>query len=311
MATDMIHLVFSADQCYINYLLIAMDSALRHTRSKCSVYVLSVDFEQPQIDCVNQLAKHHGATAIFPKLIGREYESLPNLLHLSLNTYLRIYSPEVLVNCERLIYLDCDLVVRQGLDELWKTDLGGCPIAAAPMLNAAYGDEFVRRHALPPMHEYFNAGVLLIDAAAWRNYGHGEQIFKWLQTNREGLTFADQDGLNAVFAGQACSLSPAWNCEARLFRELHFPGCFDKSRIMSAIQNPAIIHYSGQVKPWSTTGLCPRRDEYWRHADLVEKVIGRPLVSYPRQERILDRVRATASLLRMQVSHAIRRRVRG
>ena len=63
-----------------------------------------------------------------------EFIELPDLdslagVHLdfkefSLSTFARLWLTELLPNVERVLYLDCDTLVRSPLDELWLTQLG-------------------------------------------------------------------------------------------------------------------------------------------------------------------------------------------
>jgi len=307
MSHQEMHLVMSADSGYLDFLLISLDSAFRNASCHTHAHVLSTDFSERERDPVLRLADFHGAGVDFHQTARRDHESLPNLLHLSLNTYLRIYAAEELIACDRLLYLDCDLIVRRDLAALWTTDLHGCPLGAAPMLNAPYGIDFIRSHKLTPRHRYFNAGVLLIDAEAWRQEGYCDQLFRWLSENRNTLTFADQDGLNAIFAGKTCSLSPAWNCEARLFIERQFPKSRDIDKIIEATAEPAVIHFTGPLKPWGEHGYCPRREEFWRNVDEVSAITARPMNVYRFKNRLADSLRNQASLARVHASHNVRR----
>lgn len=48
----------------------------------------------------------------------------------SLACYLRLFAPTLLPDVDKVLYLDCDLIVNGNLDELWNTDLEGYAVAA-------------------------------------------------------------------------------------------------------------------------------------------------------------------------------------
>jgi lipopolysaccharide biosynthesis glycosyltransferase len=154
--------------------------------------------------------------------------------HLPTAAYVRLLLSSILPpHVDRCAYLDIDLLVGRDIGELLDTDLKGHPIgmvANSGMDEVACG--YVRDQlGLDPDH-YYNSGVLLIDAAAFRRDGHEEGLRE--QARRMPATwFADQDIINAYFRGRILPLDPAWNLRSR----------------QTPIGN-YILHFAGSVKPW-------------------------------------------------------------
>lgn len=48
-----------------------------------------------------------------------------NIRHISITTYARLKLGEYIADCDKVLYLDTDVLVRDGLKPLWDTDLGG------------------------------------------------------------------------------------------------------------------------------------------------------------------------------------------
>ncbi|WP_354062487.1 glycosyltransferase family 8 protein [Devosia sp. 2618] len=148
----------------------------------------------------------------------------------------RLVGPSV----ERILYLDCDMLVREDINKLYRIDMEGFAIAAVRDTFAPYivgGRDLVgNRDIFDIATPYFNAGMVLIDVAKWRDadiIGRMEQYFK------DGVMariYYDQDLLNLVFKDNWLALDPRWNViDARHSHE----GL-----------NPAILHYTGKTKPW-------------------------------------------------------------
>ena len=80
-------------------------------------------------------------------------------------TWTRAFLPEVLTELDRVIYLDCDLIVTDSLRPLWVLALGDSCIGAVTTVFPA--QEWGQRHCLamgvPSTREYFSAGVLLMN----------------------------------------------------------------------------------------------------------------------------------------------------
>jgi len=89
----------------------------------------------------------------------------------SLQSYYRLLLPEVLSSVlQKVIYLDCDLVVNRDVGELWDSDVSGTCLLAVPELIA--GSRFVsskagirlhRELGLPADLRFFNSGVMVIN----------------------------------------------------------------------------------------------------------------------------------------------------
>lgn len=148
----------------------------------------------------------------------------------------RLVGPEV----ERILYLDCDMLVREDVAELFALDLQGNAIAAVRDSIGAFitnrRDLKQNRDLFDPADYYFNAGMVLIDVASWREaniIGRMEEAFASGVMQR---IYYDQDLLNLVFKGQWLKLPWRWNV-------------IDARHAHDGV-DPAIVHYTGPSKPW-------------------------------------------------------------
>ena len=90
-----------------------------------------------------------------------------DLQHISQATYYRLLMSDILpIGVEKVIYLDCDIIVRKSLIELWECDITNYAIGAIHQITREIED--ATRLNYPIEYGYFNAGVLLIYIAYWR-----------------------------------------------------------------------------------------------------------------------------------------------
>ena len=108
----------------------------------------------------------------------------------------------------RVIYLDGDTIVRRSLRALWKIDMKGCPVGAAPEPTCSLKRKAALGLAGRP---YCNAGVLLIDLDAWREQETGKQILEYYRKNGGHLFANDQDAINGSLRDSLYILSGTWN----------------------------------------------------------------------------------------------------
>ena len=183
--------------------------------------------------------------------------------HMSAFSYARLLAADHwLRDYDRLLYIDSDTRIAGALTPLLELDLGHAMAAMAEdcgrYLGAAGGrenwDEYRAATGLPLDAPYYNAGVMLLDAARWREEGLGRQAEAMVRARGPALRFMDQDVLNVLLAGRIAELSPRWNFMT------HYMGL----GLEAAVQ-PRILHYANVLKPW--------RDPEW--AALYDKADAR------------------------------------
>jgi len=148
----------------------------------------------------------------------------------------RLVPPDV----DRILYLDCDMLVRDDVAYLFELDLGANAIAAVRDTMGAFiaggRDLANNRDLFNTADYYFNAGMLVIDVAKWRD---ADIIGRMEEANRTGVMqriYYDQDLLNLIFKNQWLKLDWRWNT-------------IDARHPHEGL-DPAILHYTGERKPW-------------------------------------------------------------
>src|SRR5580692_7170599 len=185
--------------------------------------------------------------------------------HLTAASLLRLLFPPVLKDIDRVIYLDCDLVVLNDIATLYDTDLLGFPLAACldfwltgappfapPGWDVGEWHKFLSEVvSLADWKTYFNAGVLVMDLNRFRNAGLVHAAEEFLEQTNYKTPFVDQEALNHVIDGAFVRLDSRWNVLAVLGHS-----------------DPWIIHYAGPHKPWSCEGrpITFWNQRFWREA---------------------------------------------
>ena len=185
--------------------------------------------------------------------------------YLTAATLLRLRLPSVLIDIDRVVYLDCDLVVLKDITTLYDTDLLDFPLAACldfwltgapPFAPPGWGvgawHKFLREVVrLADCKAYFNAGVLVMDLKRFRDSGLIRAAEAFLEQANYKTPFIDQDALNHVIDGSFIRLDSRWNVLAALGHS-----------------DPWIVHYAGPNKPWSCAGrpLTFWNRRFWQEA---------------------------------------------
>lgn len=234
--------VFAADTRFLPHLCVAILSLLK-THRDLRLHVIHAELSDSDLLILKRLAEAHGCSLSHHKVVEQLFCDLPLTLHLTKATYLRLAIPS-LISAEKVLYLDSDLIVLHPLDELLAAPLGTSPLMAVRDIDGEASHDLPMR----PNVRYFNAGVMLMNLAAWRLRGLSEQIIAFAKANPQRLKFADQCAINAVIVGDWLEAGPEFN----FMRQYWATGI-----------RPRIIHFTGGTKPWHIRYKGPGRTEYW------------------------------------------------
>ncbi len=206
--------------------------------------------------------------------------------HISAPTYYRFLIPEIFRDCERVVYLDADLVVKKDLAQLYDQPPGDAMLAAVPDADfigqyfganpdtKAYCDRVL---GLKDPAAYMQAGVLVFYPGAWGRSVRARELLQMAE--QRDYRYSDQDILNIVCEGRIRRLDMRWNVLTdsggmRLPVIRRAPAAVLEA-YEQARGNPYIIHYAGSRKPWQDPGE-DYGTEFWeaaRNTPYYEKLL--------------------------------------
>jgi lipopolysaccharide biosynthesis glycosyltransferase len=173
----------------------------------------------------------------------------------------RLLLPEILPEYDTIVYIDCDVIVRQDVGRLYQTtSLGDNYLGVvyeAPIEKQA---ERIQSLGCAP-RQYFNSGFLIMNLAAMRRKKLTDKLLDSCKVDY--LEFPDQDALNQVCQGHVLALSPVHN-SIRTFFLPQYKSDFVQQyslEMWELVQAHGSIHYTGG-KPWNTVSI--KFGEWWR-----------------------------------------------
>ena len=264
MTQQPIKIIFGVDGSYSQHLAVTLASLLENNPAqRFDILVVTLNMaEADRWKLAALAARFSNVELTFQPFDISRYSHFRTDNHISHASYLRIFIPQILPeSVEKVLYLDCDLVVRHDIAALWATDLGD------KVLGAVRNPFFVRHDDLemPQGADYFNAGVLLMNLKRWRELDGTDRLIRFIEAHHDHLWAHDQDALNAVFCGEIREMAPHWNFQtAMLWSEpdglsLSYP---DFRRLL---EDPGIVHYTTPSKPWHFANLHPYKDTYYQY----------------------------------------------
>lgn len=255
--TNRISVVLAADDNYAQHAAVAMASVLANTAvpEQVAFWLIDDGISSRNKDKVRQTVARWHSRVSFLTIKNKELEQGFVSGPISRTAYFRLDIPDIVpADVERVIYLDCDLLVLDDIRLLWQTDLAGNPLGAAedPGILTSAGKKRNKTEAFGWREEdsYFNSGVLVIDVAQWRVRDYAKQLRALLAKNR--YRHHDQDALNELFEGHWTPIPLRWNVIPPVFH-LGWGVLKDtraRRQTLEALRDAAIVHYAGGYKPW-------------------------------------------------------------
>ncbi len=273
----------SADNDYAPYLLVTIASIKdnRHPGDLYELYVLDGGLSDIRRKHILSLADEAFCIRFID--INAYLDDIDTTVfqlraHFSEATYYRFFIPEIFRHFDRLLYLDCDLIVHHNLAELYGTNMRNYALAAVPdiSIHAALREPsageihsyLTEKLGLKNPYSYFQAGVLLLDIKKLRGMDFTNKCLKRLQEIGKPL-YVDQCVMNSVLNGEYYSLEMKWNVSWQVPYYVKFPekrlSAEEYAEYFGARRNPCIVHYSGAIKPWKNTEL-ELADLWWKYA---------------------------------------------
>lgn len=266
------NIVLATDNNYVQHCTITITSILKNN-SDVNIIILTEDLTEENKRILREEVDIHNAKIDFILVDTGIIDKLPMpshacLSHISRATYYRLLLPNLIsAKIEKVIYLDCDLLVHSNLQELWNLNIENHAIGACKQIG---GNRDAYRLGIPKEYGYFNAGVLLINVKYWRDNNISNSLITFLTENIERVVFHDQDALNAVLYDKCLHLHQRWNMNYATYYKEYLA---QKEEYLKEIEealdyqnNPSILHYSARKKPWNWQCTHPLQKLYYDYA---------------------------------------------
>jgi lipopolysaccharide biosynthesis glycosyltransferase len=265
-----------ADDAYAMPLAVTLASASSHLDEgrMLDIYVVDAGIEEGNKQRIVRSLDPARASLTWVPHAGARLVGLPVWGRMSIHTYQRILAADLLPATQtKVIWLDSDLVVRADLTKLWRLELSGRTLLAAqdmlaPVVSSPLGLQEYRALGFEGHEKYFNAGVMVLDLDRWRRDRIAEKVIAYLRQHRGNVVLWDQDGLNAVLRDQWGELDLRWNQNAAVCGRPFFDaGYLDPAAYRKVLEDPWIVHFSGNLKPWLYRMKSPAHSLYFEYLD--------------------------------------------
>ena len=243
-------IVLAADNAYLIPLETTIKSVLYHNRD-VDFYILNSDIAPEWFKLLGRKMEVVNSTIHNVHLNKKLFEGYKTGPHLNYASYFRFFATEV-VDSDRVLYLDSDIIVTGDLNFLFKIDFKGYYIGAVDDVYAYEGRK-----------SGFNSGVLLMDTVKWKEHSIVTSLLELAAEQNQAVHLGDQSILNIYFEDNCLALDETYN---------YMVGT-DTFRLAQECERlddnpPVVVHYASHDKPWNTYSISRLRELWWTYRDL-------------------------------------------
>lgn len=256
--------IFATNNNFCQHAAVAIASLLDNNKDEnIRIHLFEIQCSTDNITKIKEVAEKWDTQITVYHITPEIFNGFPPTGSYSIACYLRLLSPSLLPNLDKVLYLDCDLVVNDSIKELWNINISNYSMAALPDAILSYN--IVKDYLGYDYYKdgYINSGVLLINLKYWRENNIQERLVNYLNTHTVKLP--DQDALNIILHGTIKFLHPKWNCHVGYFA---FPPLVikEQKKYIKELWNKAIIiHFTGPAKPWYKECVNPYKKVYLKY----------------------------------------------
>lgn len=242
--------VYACDENYVAITVVSAVSLLKYNNA-AHVVLLGCNLSQEKVNLVKVSIEKAGG--VFTHVdVGQKINSLQQLgvsKYVSHAVYARIFIADLLPDMRgKVLYIDCDTLVVDSVEDIFKLKMGSSPIALAPDV---VHDAYKKVISLEKSKTYYNTGVALIDLENWRTLSCAKRILDELVSPHGKNPLGDQDVIVRVLNDEIVKLPRCWNFLSQYF-------------LLGVDEKPKIYHFSGNTlgRPWYNSSRHPIRKQY-------------------------------------------------
>ena len=269
MTSDRIAIVLIADQAYTEQLTVTMKSIMYHNKS-VDFYIINQGIMPDWFRKMRRIVRNLGGELYnIPFDIGLISAEWRTQNHISPIAYTKYFIPR-LIDRERVLYLDTDVIVNGSLTSFFLTDLKGFPVAAVRDVDGS-----------------FNTGVMLIDNLQWKDLSVSDQCLELSEDKKsehwELEHFnGDQTILNSVFQDNWLELDKRFNVQVGYDLVAFYNHWTEHFNLED---EPLVIHYTTNRKPWNSSVSYRFREKWWEFYNLeISQVLAHHLGEFSLQK---------------------------
>jgi lipopolysaccharide biosynthesis glycosyltransferase len=253
-----IPIFFATDDNYIPFLDVALRSLIDNASKNYNyiINILNTGLKEDNMKAI-KLLENDNFKIVFRNIsdkIDGIRNKLRNVYHFSVVMYYRIFIESLFPEYDKVLYLDCDIVVLGDVSKLFNTNINNCLLGAVKE-QVVNGRKEFRDYAKVAVgvdpQNYFNSGILVMNLKKFREQKIEDQFVYLVNKYNCDVIDPDQAYLNFLCRDQVRYLPNGWN----------------KEPLLDQLEGDLnIVHYALYQKPWQYDDVIDG-EYFWKYAN--------------------------------------------
>ena len=303
MNNNHLHVALASDKNYAEFVAVVLVSLFdtNQWQDFTTIHLLSNGVDEETLDKLNQhIPSGRGEMKVYDIKTLKKDLGIEIPPTIALTAYGRLFLPDLVSkDVDRVLYLDCDVVVSSSVEDFYNVEFGEAWIAG--VRDTLYNDYTKTKVGLSAADEYVNSGVLMMNLAAWRENNVTQLCLDFLIEHDGKVLHHDQGIINGVCKDHKIVVHPKYNATSSYFShpysllKKHNHPFYSQQEVTEATNAPAIIHFTEGFlnRPWIENSLHPLREVFIHYHKMTQWA---DVPSRPDQRSLANRVLAWSFL---------------
>ena len=192
------NVAYSTSDLYSELAATSIASLLENSKNvdEINIYIIDIGISEKHRQDLLDLATTYGRYLEFLEDLNVEdiAHTKINVGRWHISTFSRLFLLHVLPEgLDKVIYIDCDMIIRHSLKTLWEMDMEG---AWCMSVDDCRGKMYRKDIGIPVSSIYTNNGLMIIDLEAWRRNDVENKFVDFINEYHGDITYMDQGVLN-------------------------------------------------------------------------------------------------------------------
>ena len=273
-----LNVLYSTDENYARHCAASLYSLLENNKEieQINVYIIENKLSNLSKEKINDITKKFNRNLEFLELekFCCKFDKNNNY---SMSYYARLFLSNLPNNMETLLYIDCDTIINDSVEELLKIDISQYYLGAVQDSIQVQKIKFIGRGK---EYRYINSGVLLINLNKFREDKIEEKFLEFINKYYGNVPHHDQGILNGVCGEKILYLDPKYNLmpemiymNSKQIKKLYgLKYYYTNDELKDAIKKPVIIHFLTKWynRPWYKSCTHPMKQLYIKYLNLTK-----------------------------------------
>lgn len=280
------NVIWSTSDSYSEIAATSITSLLDNSQNveKINVYVIDMGISSVHRSWIEEIVERYHRKLIWIEKL--DIESISGM-HIDvgrwhISTFSRLFLSHVLPEeIKKIIYIDCDMIIRHSLKELWEMDMDDAWVMSA---DDCRGKRYRDNIGIPRESLYTNNGLMVIDLEAWDRNNVESLFIDFIKRYNGDITYMDQGVLNGVFQplNKIKLLPLSYNAQTACY-DLGYKGlelcrnpiwAYTEEEFNKGIEDPYIVHFTtcfmSGTRPWFKNDNHPYRGEFLKYRNMTK-----------------------------------------